>query len=137
MSDPKERSIPQWQRQETAKDPEEPPKETEKPDHEEKPPPSRASLLEQAAKFLKAEDIRDAPTERKISFLESKGLTNEEIHKLLGISRNTDPVTKPIVRDQTMEQEVWESNTILFQETVNANDCRRGQTLKHHRLVLP
>lgn len=106
MSDPNGKSIPQWQRQEAAKDPTEPPKELEKPAPEEKPPPSRATLLEQAAKFLEAEDIQDAPTERKISFLESKGLTNEEIHRLLGISRNTDPVTKPIAPAKPVDQKV-------------------------------
>lgn len=106
MSDPKQISIPQWQRQGAAKDPQEPPKGSEKSDHAEKPPPSRASLLEQAAKFLEAEDIRDAPTERKISFLESKGLTNEEIHKLLGISRNTGPGTAPFAPGRPPDQKV-------------------------------
>ncbi|KAA6414999.1 MAG: hypothetical protein FRX48_01750 [Lasallia pustulata] len=104
MSDPKQISIPQWQRQGAAKDPQEPPKGSEKSDHAEKPPPSRASLLEQAAKFLEAEDIREAPTERKISFLESKGLTNEEIHKLVGISRNTGPGTAPFAPGRPPDQ---------------------------------
>lgn len=112
MSDPKEKSIPQWQRQEAAKDPKEPPKESEKPAYEEKPPPSRATLLEQAAKFLEAEDVRDAPTERKIAFLESKGLTNEEIHKLLGISRNTDPVTRPIAPAKPADPKVCKQSSL-------------------------
>ncbi|KAL1956948.1 hypothetical protein VTO42DRAFT_6695 [Malbranchea cinnamomea] len=50
----------------------------------------RQSLLDQASKFLEDESIRDAPTERKIAFLESKGLTNSEIQNLLGVSRNPD-----------------------------------------------
>src|SRR4051794_29610795 len=49
----------------------------------------RTELLEQASKFLEADDIREAPTGRKVAFLESKGLTNVEIPKLLGVSRNT------------------------------------------------
>lgn len=106
MSGPKEKSIPQWQRQDAARDAKESPKESVSPDHEGKPPPSRATLLEQAAKFLETEDIRDAPTERKISFLESKGLTNEEIHKLLGISRNSDPVTRPVGPAKPVDQKV-------------------------------
>lgn len=106
MRDPNGKSIPQWQRQEAAKDPREPPKLLEKPAPKEKAPPSRATLLEQAAQFLEAEDIRDAPTERKISFLESKGLTSEEIQKLLGISRNTDPVTRPIAPAKPVDQKV-------------------------------
>lgn len=48
----------------------------------------RSELLAQARTFLSHEDIRDATTESKISFLEEKGLTNTEIHELLGISRN-------------------------------------------------
>ena len=106
MTDPKAKSIPQWQRQEAAKPPEKSAKEPEKSDHEEKPPPSRASLLDQAAEFLEAKDIRDAPTERKISFLESKGLTNEEVHRLLGVSRNTDHVTEPIDEARPVDQKV-------------------------------
>ncbi|KAH0556860.1 hypothetical protein GP486_005348 [Trichoglossum hirsutum] len=54
---------------------------------------SRTELLEQASKFLEAGEIREAPTSRKIAFLESKGLTNEEIQKLLGVSRNTHSST--------------------------------------------
>jgi hypothetical protein len=45
-------------------------------------------LLDQATKFLEDKSIRDASTDRKIAFLESKGLTNDEIQKLLGVSRN-------------------------------------------------
>ncbi|KAI9737297.1 MAG: hypothetical protein M1818_005830 [Claussenomyces sp. TS43310] len=50
---------------------------------------ARKSLLDKARKFLSEEDVRDASTEKKIEFLENKGLTNDEIHSLLGISRNT------------------------------------------------
>ena len=106
MTDPKAKSIPQWQRQGAAKPPEKSAKEPVKSVHEEKPLPSRASLLEQAAEFLEAKDIRDAPTERKISFLESKGLTNEEVHRLLGVSRHTDHVTEPTAEARPMDQKV-------------------------------
>ncbi|KAH0543900.1 hypothetical protein FGG08_001801 [Glutinoglossum americanum] len=68
-------SAPQWQQQ--------PPPETSIA------PASRTELLEQASKFLEADEIREASTTRKVAFLESKGLTNEEIQKLLGVSRNT------------------------------------------------
>lgn len=50
---------------------------------------SRDTLLEQARRFLQDESISEAPTDKKIAFLESKGLSNDEIHTLLGISRNT------------------------------------------------
>ncbi|OJD17923.1 hypothetical protein AJ78_02028 [Emergomyces pasteurianus Ep9510] len=50
----------------------------------------KETLIEQASRFLEDESIRDAPTDNKIAFLESKGLQNEDIQKLLGISRNPE-----------------------------------------------
>ena len=86
MTDPKVNSNPDWQRREpgeasaTA--------ESEKTtDSNLRPPTSRAALLEQATKFLQDNEIRQATAERKISFLESKGLTKEEIQQLLGTSK--------------------------------------------------
>ena len=46
----------------------------------------RAALLDKASKFLEDDEIREASTESKISFLEGKGLTSDEIQKLLGVS---------------------------------------------------
>ncbi|EFQ99246.1 peroxin 14/17 [Nannizzia gypsea CBS 118893] len=51
---------------------------------------SRETLLEQARRFLQDESISEASTDKKIAFLESKGLSNDEIHTLLGVSRNTE-----------------------------------------------
>ena len=51
---------------------------------------SRQDLVEQASRFLEDESIRDAPTDRKVSFLESKGLNPDEIQQLLGVSRNPE-----------------------------------------------
>ncbi|PYH99577.1 hypothetical protein BO71DRAFT_394058 [Aspergillus ellipticus CBS 707.79] len=48
--------------------------------------PSRPALVEQAAKFLQDDSIRDAPTDRKVTFLQSKGLREDEINTLLGTS---------------------------------------------------
>ncbi|KAL8937183.1 MAG: hypothetical protein Q9216_004557 [Gyalolechia sp. 2 TL-2023] len=87
MSDPpedKKTSIPQWQRQGD-------PEPEEDPDHSSTLPetstpaasPPRATLLAQASKFLDEDEIKDAPEDRKIAFLETKGLTQEEISKLL------------------------------------------------------
>lgn len=41
-------------------------------------------LLEQAEKFLEDDSIRNAPRERKVAFLEKKGLQPDDIVKLLG-----------------------------------------------------
>ncbi len=43
-------------------------------------------LVERARKFLEEDSIRDAPRERKVAFLEKKGLSSEEIEQLLGSS---------------------------------------------------
>jgi hypothetical protein len=42
------------------------------------------SLLEQARRFLEDATIRDAPREKKVAFLESKGVSAEDIGTLLG-----------------------------------------------------
>lgn len=48
--------------------------------------PSRTALLGQASRFLKQDEIKNASTEKKIDFLQSKGLTDGETHRLLGLS---------------------------------------------------
>ncbi|KAL3474971.1 peroxisomal membrane anchor protein conserved region-domain-containing protein, partial [Aspergillus californicus] len=80
------RSIPEWQQRNSTPSPtSEPPDSTEAGKDTD-----RSALLEQASTFLQDESIRDASTDRKISFLESKGLTSPEIDSLLGVSRNTE-----------------------------------------------
>lgn len=46
--------------------------------------PDSTDLLEQASRFLEDPTIRDAPRERKVAFLESKGVNAEDIEALLG-----------------------------------------------------
>lgn len=100
----KGRSIPLWQRGETSSEPlaatpsdgpgPDPSSSSfqEDPQRDSQPHPhtSRASLLNQATKFLQDDDIRDAPIERKTAFLESKGLTILEVEKLLAVSPSED-----------------------------------------------
>lgn len=52
--------------------------------------PSRETLIEQAKKFLEEDEVRNESTDKKISFLENKGLTSEEIQGLIGVARHTD-----------------------------------------------
>ncbi|CEL00620.1 hypothetical protein ASPCAL00218 [Aspergillus calidoustus] len=78
-------SIPLWQQQTSAA----PPASDDK-DKDVDKDTARSTLLEQASKFLQDESIRDASTDRKIAFLESKGLTSPEIDSLLGVSRNSE-----------------------------------------------
>jgi hypothetical protein len=42
------------------------------------------SLLDQAKRFLDDSTIRDAPREKKVAFLESKGVSADDIETLLG-----------------------------------------------------
>lgn len=53
-------------------------------DGEEEHSSENNSLLEQAARFLEDPAIRDAPRDKKIAFLESKGVSAEDIERLLG-----------------------------------------------------
>lgn len=69
-------------------------KTTDSPAHVEAPPP-RAILLEQASKFLEDDEIKDAPAERKIAFLRSKGLTEEEVYRLLELPHDSDKAEMP------------------------------------------
>ena len=109
MVDSKPKSIPQWQRQDPIKDSEKPQgdKSENVPNATQSPTSTRATLVDQASKFLENEEIRDSSTGRKIEYLESKGLTNEEIHNLLGVSKNIEATTTPpppTLPDATVER---------------------------------
>lgn len=71
----------------------------------------RSALLEQAKTFLADPEIRDATTSRKITFLESKGLTNDEIDSLLGVSRNVDAPTAADAEDTAGKQATIKTDT--------------------------
>ncbi|RAK85880.1 peroxisomal membrane anchor protein [Aspergillus costaricaensis CBS 115574] len=96
-SKPKPSSIPSWQQPNSASNPNTDNSEsTSSPTSDDT---SRSALIEQAAKFLEDESIRDAPTDRKVTFLQSKGLREDEINTLLDIS------TTPKASDTTEEEE--------------------------------
>jgi hypothetical protein len=79
----KKPTVPSWQ----SKTQDETAKEEEKPAAE---PPSRETIIEQAKKFLEEDEVRNASTDKKVAFLESKGLRSEEIHDLLGVAKNPE-----------------------------------------------
>ncbi|KAK5151724.1 peroxin Pex14/17-penicillium chrysogenum [Cryomyces antarcticus] len=106
-STPKKASIPSWQRasatpaastvgspgaEDSTKQESAPAAVSSSPEKSSKDNRSEpeVSLLDQASKFLEDPTIQGAPTDRKIAFLESKGVSNENIQKLLGISRNKE-----------------------------------------------
>ncbi|KAL8703148.1 MAG: hypothetical protein Q9201_003652 [Fulgogasparrea decipioides] len=86
MNDPpksRKARIPDWQQEGAPAPPEASDQDSESPEKHADPPPPRTVLLRQASKFLKEDEIKDAPAERKVAFLQSKGLTEEETHRLL------------------------------------------------------
>ncbi|KAL9611282.1 MAG: hypothetical protein Q9167_004079 [Letrouitia subvulpina] len=106
MGDPRDKkgnSIPSWQRER----PPPPPQPTSSEElfapstsssDESQSSLSRAALIDQAAKFLDEDDVKTAPTERKITFLQTKGLKKEEIYQLLNLS--ADDTHDPDVEQQ-------------------------------------
>ncbi|OQE46131.1 hypothetical protein PENCOP_c001G05582 [Penicillium coprophilum] len=96
-------SIPSWQR------PNKTAEESPSPTSDDAPATtdstSRQALLDQAFKFLEDVSIRDAPTDRKVSFLESKGLSSDDIEQVLGVSRNAEASSSSTpVEDKPQEE---------------------------------
>jgi len=105
-SNPAAKAIPSWQRAQPRPDPAPAAEESAKPEttpstmetistqagaeesagaHQ-----SKDALLDTASKFLQDPVIRDAPRERKVAFLESKGVDKDHIQKVLGNESNND-----------------------------------------------
>ncbi|KAG9229108.1 peroxisomal membrane anchor protein conserved region-domain-containing protein [Amylocarpus encephaloides] len=92
----KEAGVPSWQQNSEQK----PLKNDSKPIPE---PPSQEAALDQARKFLEEDEVKNASTDKKIAFLESKGLRSEDIHELLGVSRNSEASSStPVEESQTL-----------------------------------
>jgi hypothetical protein len=79
----KKAAVPSWQ----LKTEDESAKEEEKPAPES---PTRETTIEQAKKFLEEDEVRNASRDKKVAFLESKGLRMEEIQDLLGVTKNPE-----------------------------------------------
>lgn len=98
MSDqqkPSGKAIPNWQREKRSDVPAG--SQNDSLESSNKPgdadPGSRAVLIEQASRFLEDPEIKHSTMERKIQFLESKGLTNHEIFEMLGVARKKEGPT--------------------------------------------
>src|SRR3954452_1160338 len=80
-SEPRRPAIPDWQTNylQSSATPE--PLVQDPPSNSDDAPSS--GLLELAKRWLKDESIRDSPRERKVAFLEEKGLQGDDIQKLL------------------------------------------------------
>ncbi|KAL2825145.1 peroxisomal membrane anchor protein conserved region-domain-containing protein [Aspergillus cavernicola] len=111
-------SIPQWQRLNSTPSPTSDDKEAGKDT-------DRSVLLEQASSFLQDDSIRNASTDRKITFLESKGLTSPEIDNLLGVSRNPEATSSNSDRSK-------ESKDTSTSSTETSNQAPSPSTLPTH-----
>ncbi|EER29110.1 Peroxisomal membrane anchor family protein [Coccidioides posadasii C735 delta SOWgp] len=111
MPDPKTPSIPSWQlaANRAAKTQEDTPPSSPN----ESPSADKETLLEQASQFLQDESIRNAPTDQKTAFLESKGLKQDDIKKLLGVSTHPeaaeDKKEEPAATSPTSEEQFTSS----------------------------
>lgn len=83
-SEPRRPAIPDWQMNYVQSSTMPEPLAKDPPSNSNDAPSSDTGLLELAKHWLKDESIRDSPRERKIAFLEEKGLQGDDIQKLLG-----------------------------------------------------
>lgn len=67
---------------------------------------TKATIIENAKRFLEDNEIRDASTDKKTAFLEGKGLGSAEIETLLGVSLNAEATAGPA-------EVSWKANTLL------------------------
>lgn len=58
--------------------------------------------IEQAKRFLQDDEVKNATTDKKIAFLESKGLQSDDIQQVLGVTRNAEA-------SSTTSNQVWAS----------------------------
>ncbi|KAJ5928401.1 hypothetical protein N7466_007357 [Penicillium verhagenii] len=106
-------SIPSWQRQ-SASSTDQSPSQSPSPSPSSDDAPastSREDLVNQASRFLEDESIRDSSTDRKVAFLESKGLSSDEIQQLLGVSRNQEATSSTASTTEDNAQETPETSS--------------------------
>ncbi|KAI6245378.1 hypothetical protein HI914_06380 [Erysiphe necator] len=64
-----------------------------------------SKVIEQARKFLQKDEIQDIEKEKKAAFLQTKGLSNDEIEELIGGTEKTDSKAKNLSSPKTSERE--------------------------------
>ncbi|KAI9681316.1 MAG: hypothetical protein M1817_002599 [Caeruleum heppii] len=96
-SDEKNASIPSWQKSDPS---DAAPTSSESvsspPSDNTSPSPTRPQLLELAATFLRDDGIRTATRDRQAAFLEAKGLSQDEVEKLLEVSEGDSAGSHPV-----------------------------------------
>ncbi|CAG8931425.1 unnamed protein product [Penicillium salamii] len=122
-NDSKPASIPAWQRTK-------PTDESPSPSSDDAPATTtpRQVLLDQASKFLEDESIRDAPQDRKVAFLESKGLNSEDIQQVLGVSRNAEASSPSTDANSEPEPTPAQENTSVAASSSTVNTMPQQRT---------
>ncbi|OLN95400.1 Peroxisomal membrane protein PEX14 [Colletotrichum chlorophyti] len=106
--------IPAWQRDQKQTDVE-PQPQPEQPSQDAKNELPSEDSLETARRFLQDEDIKDAPREAKEEFLKTKGLSAQEIDKLLDASSAPEPEHDTTPAAQTSTPEPKQAPTTITQ----------------------
>ena len=105
--DTKKAGVPSWQ----LKSKDETLKVEVKEEKDGNPTTRRETVIEQAKKFLEEDEVRNASTDKKIEFLEGKGLRREEIEGLLGITRNEEASSNSVHHPHTHSPKPSSNNT--------------------------
>ncbi|KAG9099813.1 peroxisomal membrane protein pex14, partial [Ceratobasidium sp. 392] len=72
----------------------------------------RQELVRNAVTFLSDPKIQSAPLTKRISFLESKGLTNTEIEEAIAESASASTASRP-ASDYSMPRAVFQGHSVL------------------------
>ncbi|GKU05474.1 peroxin 14 17 [Fusarium langsethiae] len=91
--------------------------ETAQPENAADDKPDDQDKLEVARRFLENDAVRDAPYEKKVEFLKSKGIDEAEIQALLGQDDSTTQ-TEPSTSSETTSLETASSNAPTPTETL-------------------
>ena len=123
---PKSKSIPPWQAKGSSESQNANTREASNPE-EDQARDERRPLLDNAARFLEEEEIRNAPVERKRFFLGSKGLTEDEIQDLLeDQGQDQDHLTPEaeVMEDYGIEKEELRRQTAPSKSVREYSDTR-------------
>lgn len=114
--------VPKWQLDSKADA-------TSKPDEMTTASLGRETVIEQARKFLEEEEVKNATTDKKIAFLEKKGLKQDEIQSLIGVTRNEEASSKPSKVQPSSKCPFYSVNKLA--EPTRRNVRRRSRTTSH------
>lgn len=126
-------AIPDWQRNPIQSSTAPEPPGNDHTSHSDNTRRSNAQLLEQAKRWLEDKSIRDAPSERKASFLKQKGLQGDDIQELLGTENRREHSEMKTVHDSASSP----SNTQAASPTSSDTSIKASNPVTPPRDVPP